>query len=134
MDGEPPAALAQTQCGAFLGDICTVLQVVAAGWTVSPLLPRYTHDGPSAESLVTLVFKVDLQGWLSLRSGGAWGRLLTSLQGTALGVAVRNRYLGPLLMSLVTLRDQVSQSAPRQHVLCSTAAAAGRERWQVRLN
>ena len=88
-------------------DACTVLQVVAAGWTVSPLLPKYTHDGPSAESLVTLVFKVDLQGWLSLRSGGAWGRVLASLQGTSLGLAVRNRYLGPLLMSLVTLRDQV---------------------------
>ena len=33
--------------------------------------------------------------------------VLASLQGTTLGQAVRNRYLGPLLMSLVTLRDQV---------------------------
>ena len=74
---------------------------------MSPLLPKYTHDSPSAESLVTLVFKVDLQGWLSLRSGGPWGRVLASLQGSSLGQAVRNRYLGPLLMSLVTLRDQV---------------------------
>ena len=90
-------------------DTCTVLQVVAAGWTVSPLLPKYTHDSPSPESLVTLVFKVDLQGWLSLRSGGAWGRVLASLQDTSLGQAVRNRYLWPLLMSLVTLRDQVGR-------------------------
>eukprot|EP00891_Asterochloris_glomerata_P005200 jgi/Astpho2/5200/Aster-04779 len=84
-------------------------QVVAAGWTVSPLLPKFTDEGRSAESLVTLVFKVDLQGWLSLRSGGIWGRLLASLRGTPLGQSVRNRYLGPLLMSLVTLRDQVEQ-------------------------
>ena len=85
----------------------TVLQVVAAGWTVSPLLPKFTDEGRSAESLVTLVFKVDLQGWLSLRSGGIWGRLLASLRGTPLGQSVRNRYLGPLMMSIGTLREQV---------------------------
>ena len=115
-DREAPAALAQ---GAGLKDTCTVLQVVAAGWTVSPLLPKYTHDSPSAESLVTLVFKVDLQGWLSRQSGSLLGRLLACLQGTPLGQAVRNRYLGPILMSLVTLRDQV-----RWHARLNVSAQA----------
>ncbi|KAI3426288.1 hypothetical protein D9Q98_008661 [Chlorella vulgaris] len=77
--------------------------VQAAGFTVSPLLPRYTDGGPSKECLVTLVMKVDLGGWLS-HSG------LVLRLGRSLSEPILRAWLEPMLLSVVILRDKVEQS------------------------
>lgn len=77
--------------------------VQAAGFTVSPLLPRYTGGGPSQECLVTMVMKIDLGGWLSQRS------LLRRL-GSPLADTMLRAWLEPMLLSVVMLRDKVEQS------------------------
>ncbi|PRW45250.1 ENHANCED DISEASE RESISTANCE 2 isoform X2 isoform B [Chlorella sorokiniana] len=77
--------------------------VQAAGFTVAPLLPRYTGGGPSQECLVTLVMKIDLGGWLSQRS------LLRRL-GRPLAEPLMRAWLEPMLLSVVMLRDKVEQS------------------------
>lgn len=78
-------------------------QVQAAGFTVAPLLPRYTGGGPSQECLVTLVMKVDLGGWLSRRS-------LIRRLGAPLSETLLRAWLEPMLLSVVMLRDKVEQS------------------------
>ena len=51
------------------------LQLVAAGFTIAPLRPRFTGGGASGECLVTLVLKADdLGGWLSAARLGALAR------------------------------------------------------------
>ncbi|KAI7837930.1 hypothetical protein COHA_008236 [Chlorella ohadii] len=77
--------------------------VQAAGFTVAPLLPRYTGGGPSQECLVTLVMKIDLGGWLSQHS------LLRRL-GRPLAEPLMRAWLEPMLLSVVMLRDKVEQS------------------------
>ena len=70
------------------------LQVVAAGFTIAPLQPRFTGGGASGECLVTLVLKLDdLGGWLSgARLGGLllpWMRSI--LAGAAAGAVIALR-------------------------------------------
>lgn len=79
------------------------VQVKAAGFTIAPLLPKYTAAGESEESLVTLVLKADLGGWLS-DSGGLVSRLLSPLSGPAM-----YSMLEPVVTSIVVLRDCVEQ-------------------------
>lgn len=43
----------------------TFVQVQAAGFTIAPLMPQYTHDGESREALLTMVLKADLGGYLA---------------------------------------------------------------------
>ena len=82
-------------------------QVISAGWTLSPLQPEYLAGRPSHQCLVTLVLKLDLGGWLSSSSGSFMGSLLEPLMNTFLGSSMRNAFLQPLMMSVISLRDKV---------------------------
>ena len=82
-------------------------QVISAGWTLSPLQPEYLNGRPSHQCLVTLVLKLDLGGWLSSSSGSFMGSLLEPLMNTFVGSVVRNAFLQPLMMSVISLRDKV---------------------------
>ena len=84
------------------------MQVISAGWTLSPLQPEYTEGRPSHQCLVTLVLKLDLGGWLSSSSGSVMGSLLEPLMNTFLGTSIRNAFLQPLMLSVISLRDKVS--------------------------
>jgi Protein ENHANCED DISEASE RESISTANCE 2, C-terminal/START domain len=79
------------------------VKVQAAGFTIAPLLPQYTIAGESQESLVTLVLKADLGGFLSGASLG--GRLATPVTGHAM-----RSMLEPVVASIVVLRDRVEQN------------------------
>lgn len=79
------------------------VEVQAAGFTIAPLLPRYTFAGQSQEALVTLVLKADLGGLLS--GSTLPGRLFSPLSGPA----VRS-ILEPVVSSIVVLRDRVEQN------------------------
>ncbi|KAL4514332.1 hypothetical protein Ndes2526B_g03998 [Nannochloris sp. 'desiccata'] len=79
------------------------VKVQAAGFTIAPLLPQYTIAGESQESLVTLVLKADLGGFLSGATLG--GRLATPVAGHAL-----RSMLEPVVASIVVLRDRVEQN------------------------
>ena len=83
------------------------LQVISAGWTLSPLQPEYLQGQASHQCLVTLVLKLDLGGWLSSSGGSFMGRLLEPLMYTPLGSTVRNAFLQPLMTSVISLRDKV---------------------------
>jgi hypothetical protein len=78
-------------------------KVQAAGFTIAPLLPQYTIAGESQESLVTLVLKADLGGFLSGATLG--GRLATPVAGHAM-----RSMLEPVVASIVVLRDRVEQN------------------------
>ena len=80
-------------------------QVVACGYTIAPLQPKYQAPGGSAECLVTMVLKLNPGGWLG------FGRQLRT-SGVACAVAnhcypLHNSYVEPLLLSVITLRDKV---------------------------
>lgn len=89
------------QCGILM------LQIISAGWTLSPLQPEYTEGRPSHQCLVTLVLKLDLGGWLSTTSQSVLGSLLEPLMDTFIGRSVRNAFLQPLMLSVISLRDKV---------------------------
>ena len=72
------------------------LQVVAAGFTIAPLQPRFTGGGASGECLVTLVLKLDdLGGWLSgARLGGLllpWMRSILAEAAAGAVIALRDK-------------------------------------------
>lgn len=81
-------------------------KIIAAGFTIAPLRDDYYDtllESKSPESLVTLVIKLDLGGFLS--NSGIFSTYASSL----------HRYLcmkliQPLLMSLVLMRDRLEQS------------------------
>lgn len=75
-------------------------QVVAAGFTIAPLQPQYVRDGAPQESLVTMVVKLDLGGWLGD------GTLLGAYAGPLVRL-MRDAYVEPMLMAITALRDQV---------------------------
>jgi hypothetical protein len=77
-----------------------MLQVVAAGFTIAPLQKQYVRDGAVQECLVTMVLKLDLGGWL------AEGATL-SFVARPLVHAMRDAFVEPMLMALISLRDQV---------------------------
>jgi hypothetical protein len=79
------------------------VKVQAAGFTIAPLLPQYTIAGESQESLVTLVLKADLGGFLTGATLG--GRLATPIAGHA-----TRSMLEPVVASIVVLRDRVEQN------------------------
>jgi hypothetical protein len=79
------------------------VKVQAAGFTIAPLLPQYTIAGESQESLVTLVLKADLGGFLSGATLG--GRLAMPVAGHAM-----RSMLEPVVASIVVLRDRVEQN------------------------
>ncbi|KAL3133701.1 hypothetical protein ABBQ32_008199 [Trebouxia sp. C0010 RCD-2024] len=85
-------------------------QVISAGWTLSPLQPEYLEGRPSHQCLVTLVLKLDLGGWLSSGTGTFMAALLGPFMSNPLGASVRNAFLQPLLMSVISLRDKVEQA------------------------
>ena len=88
-------------------------QVISAGWTLSPLQPEYLEGGrPSHQCLVTLVVKLDLGGWLTSSSSSLMAALLQPIMLTFLGTAVRNAFLQPLMMSVISLRDKVLLTPP----------------------
>lgn len=91
-------------------------QVISAGWTLSPLQPEYLEGRPSHQCLVTLVLKMDLGGWLSSGTGSFMAALLGPFMSTPLGASVRNAFLQPLLMSVISLRDKVP---PPLHHCCA---------------
>jgi len=93
------------------------VQVQAAGFTIAPLLPQYTVSGESQESLVTLVLKADLGGFLS--GSTIAGRLLSPLAG-----GVMRSMLEPVVTSIVVLRDRVEQN---RFVIRPLSTAAGFE-------
>lgn len=74
--------------------------MVAAGFTLAPLRPKFVHDKQSQECLVTMVLKMDLGGYLSDHS--SLGRLLSPLTHSAI-----DAFIEPMLMSIISLRDQV---------------------------
>lgn len=77
--------------------------VQAAGFTIAPLLPQYYSGTQSPESLVTMVLKADLGGFLSQSS--IWGRYTESL-----AMYAGRGILEPIITSLVVLRDHVEQN------------------------
>lgn len=90
--------------------------MVACGYTIAPLQPKYQGPGGSGECLVTMVLKLNPGGWLGL------GRHLRST-GLACTVAnhchpLLNSYVEPLLLSVITLRDKVRGGSPGYRVLC----------------
>ena len=88
-------------------------QVQAAGFTIAPLLPRYTHNGESRECLVTLVLKADLGGSLAARALGP----LSSFAVQAV--------LEPVVTSIIVLRDKVGgEGGGGQERLQANRAAA----------
>ena len=102
--------------------LCVYLQVISAGWTLSPLQPEYLEGRPSHQCLVTLVLKLDLGGWLSSSSGSFVGSLLQPFMTTLLGSSVRNAFLQPLMMSVISLRDKASLSLHRKSLHCTAAS------------
>ena len=71
-------------------------QLVAAGFTIAPLQPRFTGGGASGECLVTLVLKVDdLGGWLSAARLGAlvqpWLRSVLAEAAAGAVIALRDK-------------------------------------------
>ncbi|CAG9460131.1 unnamed protein product [Pedinophyceae sp. YPF-701] len=75
----------------------------ALGYTIAPLKDRYlSKDGISTESLVTMVLKVDLGGWM-----GATSRLCRWAPGMM--QRVEAMWAEPLLLSILSLRDRVEQ-------------------------
>lgn len=71
-------------------------QLVAAGFTIAPLRPRFTAGGASGECLVTLVLKVDdLGGWLSAARLGAlvrpWLRSVLAEAAAGAVIALRDK-------------------------------------------
>lgn len=75
----------------------------AAGFTIAPLLPEYTVAGESHESLVTLVLKANLGGFLSKDS-------VTHKLASPLAMMATRSMLEPLVTSIVILRDRVEQN------------------------
>ena len=72
------------------------MQLVAAGFTIAPLQPRFTGGGASGECLVTLVLKVDdLGGWLSTARLGAlvrpWLRSVLAEAAAGAVIALRDK-------------------------------------------
>ncbi|KAK9836134.1 hypothetical protein WJX81_004188 [Elliptochloris bilobata] len=70
--------------------------VVAAGFTIAPLQPRFTGGGASGECLVTLVLKVEnLGGWLSAARLGAlvqpWLRSILAEAAAGAVIALRDK-------------------------------------------
>ena len=87
--------------------------MISAGWTLSPLQPEYLEGGrPSHQCLVTLVLKLDLGGWLTSSGGSLMAALLQPIMNTFLGTSVRDAFLHPLMMSVISLRDKVLPSPP----------------------
>jgi hypothetical protein len=75
-------------------------QVLAAGFTIAPLQPRFTGGGASGECLVTLVLKVnDLGGWLSAPPLGAllapWLRRVLAEAAAGAVIALRDKARRP---------------------------------------
>jgi hypothetical protein len=93
------------------------VQVQAAGFTIAPLLPQYTEGRESQESLVTLVLKADLGGFLS--NSNIMGKLLAPVSGPAI-----RSILEPVVSSIVTLRDRVEQN---RFVVQPLSVAVGEE-------
>lgn len=93
------------------------VQVQAAGFTIAPLLPQYTEGRESQESLVTLVLKADLGGFLS--NSNIMGKLLAPVSGPAM-----RSILEPVVSSIVTLRDRVEQN---RFVVQPLSVAVGEE-------
>lgn len=109
-------------------------QVISAGWTLSPLQPEYLEGGrPSHQCLVTLVLKLDLGGWLTSSSGGLMAALLQPIMLTFLGTSVRNAFLQPLMMSVISLRDKVPPCPPLSplHDVCHQPQRQGNGFWQL---
>ena len=77
------------------------MQVQAAGFTIAPLLPRFTDNGESRECLVTMVLKADLGGYSS--DDCLVGKVLWPLKSQ-----VQRSVLEPVVTSSVVLRDRVS--------------------------
>eukprot|EP00884_Botryococcus_braunii_P002944 jgi/Botrbrau1/12650/Bobra.67_1s0016.1 len=78
-------------------------RVVAAGFTIAPLQPQYVREGAPQESLVTMVVKLDLGGWLGD------GTLLGTYAGPFVR-PMREAFVEPMLMAITSLRDQVEQN------------------------
>ena len=90
----------------FRGGSSVTAKIIAAGFTIAPLREEYYDSGTesrSPESLVTLVVKTDLGGFLS-NSG------LLSSYCTSLHRYLSMKLIQPLLMSLVLMRDRLEQS------------------------
>jgi hypothetical protein len=76
---------------------------VEAGYTFSPLMPRFTSSGASGECLVTQVVKADLAGWL-----GNPGRRARSFLWPVI-FATSGSFLSRVVRGAVVLREQVEQ-------------------------
>ena len=98
------------------------LQVISAGWTLSPLQPEYLEGRPSHQCLVTLVLKLDLGGWLTSSSSSFMAALLQPFMNTFVGHSVRNAFLEPLLTSVISLRDKVHNRPHPSHTLSQALA------------
>ena len=76
------------------------MQLVGAGFTISPLQPQFRLGQDSQECLVTMVWKIDLGGWLSPQS--PWNRLCRPLT-----KALAWGFTGRTVNGLLCLRDYV---------------------------
>ena len=81
---------------------------IAAGFTIAPLRQEYAQQevydpAESPESLVTLVVKADLGGYMS--NSGIMSRFMPRAH-----AYLRMRLTQPLIMSLILLRDRLEQS------------------------
>lgn len=75
-------------------------QMVAGGFTISPLQPHFRSGTESQECLVTMVYKADYGGWLSPSSFmGRFFRVATEYLTTG--------FAEPMSQGLLALRDYV---------------------------
>lgn len=79
-------------------------QVIGAGFTISPLQPQFRHAPESHECLVTMVWNIDLGGFLSPNSylGGLFRPLAQYMAW---------KFTGRTVQGLLCLRDYVSALA-----------------------
>lgn len=86
-------------------------QVHGGGWTISPMRPELQQEGHVAECLVTLVIRADLNGWLGGGHPDAWG------PARWVAACIRNAFIEPLLMSIISVREMVITSPLALHLL-----------------
>ncbi|KAK9860404.1 hypothetical protein WJX84_008795 [Apatococcus fuscideae] len=77
------------------------VSVYGGGWTISPMRPELQSEGHAVECLVTLVIRADLNGWLGTGHSESWG------PAKWIASTIRNAFIDPLLMSIITVRELV---------------------------
>ncbi|KAK9844890.1 hypothetical protein WJX74_008234 [Apatococcus lobatus] len=88
--------------------------VYGGGWTISPMRPELQTEGHVAECLVTLVIRADLNGWLGTGHSDSWG------PARWVATCIRNAFIEPLLMSIISVRELVEHDKFVVRPFCMT--------------